>query len=557
MPSGLRKTTGNHFEIYYEQPWGGVASDKDPVDIAENQLVTQQGVVDLNGKLYPFILQPSFAWTSTVANSYPVLLWVQNQVIFAIDQFGFIYYLEGVAFVNDPIAAPPFPGTPWASPPSAVQVINGTAYISNYGLNSIFSFDGVSALLLASNYAGGRILGVLDDYLLQLNTNNVVDGIQPNRINWSGPGEFSTWDPSIDRSAGFNTLAGVEDQITGFLSFASVGIAITQKGLVELSPTGVAIGPFDFTTLWTSAIGQGCVYPDSVSQYGQIGYMATNSGVYGISTAAGFSDLSGAARTAILQTLNAAANGTVGFNLFICGSVFLYYFNATSPHPTYLLASILPQPPRLGVSAVLSIWALDIPKNTWSNTQYNVDAISNAYLHSDYIGLRVVSLNLTSLDQAPVLLQTPTLPNVTAFPVPITLLTMGVYDPGSATTHAVILVPTTSNGIETDFALLPATILQFRSEEIKLGHTRKPTIRRCVVKAYGSGTLACAITDVNGTITPLGNITLDGTANPRTYYSPAGIVTAEAPQLSITSTSFNGVIVKAMLAGTYADGEID
>jgi uncharacterized membrane protein YebE (DUF533 family) len=78
-----------------------------------------------------------------------------------------------------------------------------------------------------------------------------------------------------------------------------------------------------------------------------------------------------------------------------------------------------------------------------------------------------------------------------------------------------------------------------------------------VVKAYGSGTLACAITDVNGTITPLGNITLDGTANPRTYYSPAGIVTAEAPQLSITSTSFNGVIVKAMLAGTYADGEID
>ena len=45
MPSGLRKTTGNHFEIYYEEPWGGVASNKSPVDIDPNQCVTQDGVV--------------------------------------------------------------------------------------------------------------------------------------------------------------------------------------------------------------------------------------------------------------------------------------------------------------------------------------------------------------------------------------------------------------------------------------------------------------------------------------------------------------------------------
>jgi uncharacterized membrane protein YebE (DUF533 family) len=92
---------------------------------------------------------------------------------------------------------------------------------------------------------------------------------------------------------------------------------------------------------------------------------------------------------------------------------------------------------------------------------------------------------------------------------------------------------------------------------MKLGYTRKCTIRRAVIKAYGSGTLVCAITDVSGNVTSLGSITLDGTNNQRTYYTPRGVATVEAPQFSITSTDFNGAIVKVMLAGTYADGEID
>src|ERR1700692_266860 len=51
MPSGLRKTTGNHFEIYYEQPWGGTSNALDPVDIQPNQLVQAQGVVHVDGRL--------------------------------------------------------------------------------------------------------------------------------------------------------------------------------------------------------------------------------------------------------------------------------------------------------------------------------------------------------------------------------------------------------------------------------------------------------------------------------------------------------------------------
>ena len=63
MPSGLRKTTGNHFEIYYEEPWGGVASNKSPVDIDPNQCVTQDGVVLRNGLMcYSNIASQNSKW---------------------------------------------------------------------------------------------------------------------------------------------------------------------------------------------------------------------------------------------------------------------------------------------------------------------------------------------------------------------------------------------------------------------------------------------------------------------------------------------------------------
>ena len=58
---------------------------------------------------------------------------------------------------------------------------------------------------------------------------------------------------------------------------------------MELSPTGIAIGPFNFTTLWTSQLGQGSINQRSVVQYGlQNGYLVTDSGAYSISTGGGF-----------------------------------------------------------------------------------------------------------------------------------------------------------------------------------------------------------------------------------------------------------------------------
>lgn len=553
MPSGLRKTTGNHFEIYYEQPWGGVASDKDPVDINDNQLQVQQGVVAIDGALCytNMIADPTrFLFVQGSANAYLAIIFEYTGLLFGLDQFGGLYTYDNVAGkFNQSIVAS---DGPWvtASPPTAVQIVNGTAYIANFGRNSIYQYDG-TAYTLESNYTGGLVFGVLDDYLLQLNTNSATDGVQSNRINWSGPGEFTTWDPSVNRTAGFNTLAAVEDQLTGFFSYASVGVAVSRKALIELSPTGVAIGPFTFTTLWTSTVGQGGVYPGSCTQYGQRGLLVTDSGVYSVSTGAGFTDISGSARTAILSSfqlselVNSIQIPSVGANLL------LYYFNSSYPTPFYIVCGTVFQFGEL--NQTLQVWLMDLNTGIWSNLSYNVDTLVNsqngtAFTNCLVSSLKVYTFDFPAPDQAS---------SAQQFVNPLTLILINVTVNG--TNQTVTLYPTVfKKNVTNDANNIAGNLnLAFKAQELKLGFTRKSTTRRLVVKAYGTGTLACSIVDIDGTVTSLGDIILDGSLNAKTYYSPLGIATVEAPQLSITSTNFKGVIVKAMLAGTYADGEID
>lgn len=578
MPSGLRKTSGNQFEIYYEQPWGGVASDKSYVDIEPNQLVTQQGVVISSGKLEylnfvadPFRfgwnqIDPTFVGTPTnpppPSDSFPYLLFEWQGNILAVDQYGYIYgYANRDALIPGqvssfyPIINGSFPGPynyivasdgPWAvgvatNIPTAAQIINGIAYIAVASRNSIYTFDG-TLYTLASTYTGGNVLGVLDDYLLQINTNSLVDGLQPNRINWSGPGKFSTWDPAIDRTAGFNTLATVDDQLTGFLSFASVGVAISQKGLIELSPTGIAIGPFNFTALWTSKVGQGSIYPNSITQYGLNGYLASSDGVYKVSTGGGFQDVSGTAKKTILASFNqqsSLANSLDGYQ--ISGAILLYPYNGKYITPFYILATV-----PGNTAANLTLWVLDTASGTWSELVYDAPtllfkqyAITNPAATISYS--RIYTFQLT-----PVAVPSFTT-RATVFSNSVTLIVLNIAG------KVVILTPYLYNNlgtVDTDTNYSGNLNLVFRGEEIKID--REPTIRRVVIRAYGSGDL---IISDNGT--SFGTITLDGTAVSKVYKSPFGSVTSQAPQLTITSSNFKGVIEKVMLAGTYADGDID
>lgn len=557
MASGIRPTTNNQLEIYLEKPWGGIASNADPSDIQDNQFVDGTGVIDIDGKLCQVNATASpnaFKFNPNSLGAVPLTIFNLGTGLYAVDQFGAVYVLTILlgpprfVFLAD-AADGPWIGANLFSAVMSVQVLNGLAYIGVPFRHSIYTFNGSIGLQLASNYTGGRVLGTVDDYLLQMNTNSFVDGEKPTRVNWSSPGAFSTWDPAIDRTAGFNTLVNIEDAITGFISLASVGIIIGRKGLVEVSPTGIGIQPFAFPALWTSEVGQGILYPDTVVQYGQNTYATTDTGIYKISTA-GFQEVSGAARTKILGVIQQSAinfpAATANIGPLFAGSILLYAYNSTYPTPYYVLAATTPISTR-GGSAALTLWFLNLETGAWFEQIYSFDALVNAQNGTTLSALQPAQLKIASVNTAGFA------PTNNGFnTLPILLIYGSSVNGADATAHCFIAPIYIFNRENVTTALNVPSNLNVTSKvyEMKLG--RKPTVRRVLVKAYGSGDLAITVNNVD-----FGTISLDGSNITKVYKSGKGICTAEAPQVNIGSANFKGVIIKIMLAGAYADGDID
>lgn len=557
MASGIRETTKPQLEIYIERPWGGVASDADPVDIGDGQFVEGQGVIDIDGQLCQAAISASpsqFKFNPNSIGAVPLIIFNLKNELWAVDQFGASYQFTTslgpprFIFMAD-ASDGPWIGANLFDAAMSVKVLNGKAYIGVPYRTSIYTFDGIVGLQLASNYTGGRIMGVLDDYLLQMNTNSLVDGEDPTRVNWSSPGGFSTWDPAIDRSAGFNELVNIQDSITGFISLASVGVIIGEKGLVEVSPTGIGIEPFAFTSLWTSEVGQGILYPNTVVQYGQKTYACSDTGVYKISTA-GMQEVSGVARTKILGIVQESSlsfpTATAAIGPLFAGGILLYAYNSTYPTPYYVLAETTPITTR-GQGAALILWFLNLETGAWFNQIYSFDALVNTQNGTSLSALEPAQLKIASvntLDFVPTSNGFNQLPNLLVYGSGI--------NASDATGHCFVapLYIFNKNNIQTSLNPPSTILIKSKQWEMKIG--RKPTIRRVLVKAYGSGDLEILVND-----TPFGTITLDGSLVSRVYKSPKGICTAEAPQVTIGSNNFKGVIVKVMLAGTYADGDID
>ena len=90
-------------------------------------------------------------------DSFPYVIWVQGGILFGCDQYGYIYKyastgligpVQGLKALDAPGPTPVVASDgPWnvgggGNIPTAVQVINGIAYIANYDRHSTYIYDG-------------------------------------------------------------------------------------------------------------------------------------------------------------------------------------------------------------------------------------------------------------------------------------------------------------------------------------------------------------------------------------------------------------------------------
>ncbi len=499
----------------------------------------------------PFPITPAGYWINAVA----CLIFNCANYLCAVDQYGNAYIAtlqtDGTIKFQFDLSATDGPSLTHGLP-VAVKVVAGVAYISVYSTSTLYAYTPRTSYTVATTYTAGQFIDILDEYMLQLNCNSTVDGVQPTLVSWSSPDAFSTWDPAVNRTAGFQLLTSVEDYISGFIAVDNVGYIFKRTGVTQITATGVAIGPWNFNTYWNSTIGQGLIFPYTLKQFGRFVFLVTDSDVYTFYGGM-FTSIADQAKAAIFNSFNVNPALSALPNSLITAGVNLYPFNDSIPGMEYVFIAA-----TANSAGNIIFWFYNPALKAWTSVTRAitdllaefVSGASNVVVNS----IQTASVFLNALNS------TTAIVSVTNLPVLLVYInfTYTVSEVSYSKTFIYYNLVNTPTADVTSIELPPGNLnLVFRSEEIKLGFTRKCTIRRAVVKAYGTGTLACTITDVAGVVTSLGNIILDGTNNQRTYYTPFGIATVEAPQLSITSTNFNGAIVKVMLAGTYADGEID
>src|SRR6202012_2662858 len=135
-------------------------------------------------------------------------------------------------------------------------------------------------------------------------------------------------------------------------------------GLTQLTPTGVALSPFDPTDLWDSQFGLGCTYPDSFAQYGSVAMWANNNNIYAFYSGTVPQGITGAAKAAIFTDIN-AGEGVDGDTTLISGSLTNTSDNVTTPELFYTLA-ICRTNTNQPQTSVLILWIYNLNDSCWT-----------------------------------------------------------------------------------------------------------------------------------------------------------------------------------------------
>lgn len=562
MASGIVKRQGNRMDAVYEQPWGGVASNADPADIPPNCFVFGDGIFIKNGRLC------SASWNKSIAINYgkvagqdyfsdiaPFLILrtiLKPDGTYVLVTFSDVY---GDAYIYDTPSGTFIPDQQMSPLPNLgpiiirdIQVIGGVAYVSLFECAVIYAYTPGVSFVPATTFVGGKYLCEILGYLITANTKQPSDtpAIKFNRYNWSGPYEYTTWDPSLDRTAGFNTISEVQDEITQIFAMGNVAYVLRDQGITQLSPTGVGVAPFDPTPLWESQFGIGCTYPDTFDQYGSLAMWANDNNIYAFFNGSVPQEITGSAKAAIFADINIATEFTFQFS-YISGAFFNCSENSVVPELAYCL-SIVYVNATVGspLSMIGIFWILNISTKVW--TRQVVDLLS---IVRGLTGEPTLNFVAQRAKVQGVLYTQGGSTGRLNLNVKRIIGVLTFYGPNEITgAYNSFMLPffNSDKGEPVlgggDISL--ACDMQFKQEEVRLG--TEPTIRGVIVKAAGTGMLNVS---VNGVV--FSPIILTSTSP--AVYTSSGMYTGQNPQLNIFGTNFEGVIIKANMLMTYEEGE--
>ncbi len=617
-PSAVKSTSANHFEATYEAPFLGINNSSDPSDIAVNEFADCTGIITQSNRLTTAAIQnfranqTNFSTTlfptTPVGNEQIISLFKCSGFMCAVDQYLKCYIWTEGGFIQDQ-------SLPGLGPFSfyTINVIGNIVLIGvpdpTYTSPFVAIYQPTAGIAAATTYVTGLYVGEISGYAIQLNSQQPSDNpqVNVNRLSWSAPFEYSTWNPlvgGIPSGAGFDVISDSPESLTGFSAHGNVGYIYRPNGLTQITLTGVGAAPFDLTPLTQGELGIGCKYGETLIQFGGTDFFVAESGVYCFSSQ--FQNISEKAWNGIYASIASAFQQAPSVEQY-AGLILLYLAqapnvqfqyvpsingwirrNGTStlnPIPQYclMIPTAMPNVTNPGNSDVsLVCWMFDVKSQSWY--KLTLPSLRN-YLNLNYPLTGDIRTNITATIQAFPWYNAPATQTSGTFEANTDILSdemcyvvQVVYNtqnhPFTFFTQSVILYINSSGVLDnlrttTNPMGAPSFSITFREEQVKL--KRQVTISRVIIKAAGFGSIVPTITGIISPEYPgeaIQNVTVTGTpiavnsSTPANYTSSL-IFTGENPQLSLSdqqgflNPGFDGYIVKVMMVGTYAEGDID
>lgn len=609
--SALKPTSSNHFEATYEAPFGGINVSKDPTDIAVNEFVDLNGFITQSGTLTSWGMQNFRTGVATgppIPQLFPFTPIGDERIISMFNCAGFLCCID--QYLNTYIYSVKGANTGFNQ--DQVTLATGTYnFVTINTIGSLTLFGTVEeaptlylyipsiVLQVATTFAVGAYVGNILGYAIQVNTNQPSDdpGVNNNRINWSAPFQYATWDPSVNRQAGFDVISDSTEELTGFSGHGSVGYIYRPNGITQATPTGIAILPFDLAPVTQGQAGIGCKYGLTLDQYAGIDFFVGESGVYTFSSAfksigekiwrAMYAQIVNLPVTVLDPNLGLGGiTNNTGYQTFfaypthpgyyaqkipaIIGIISRYNSTCLDPKPAYSI--VIPTQLNDGRGDYsLTNWFYDLETQSWYKTSIPsvIEFLNGFTITNQIISLQIVAnyfTNSLALWDAANSSYIPSIGNYvkeTCYIVQVTFFDILIM---SNRTITMLLYNNTSAVAYPNFALnlqnqVPCNVV-FRQEQTKLG--RNVTIVMVLVRAAGFGTIVPTITGVvsqNGSNAAPVPITVVGTqislqSTSVGTYTSSLVFTGENPQLRLDCASFDGYIVKIMMSETYAEGDL-
>jgi len=587
MSSGVEQLDAGRFILRYEHPFGGVATDASPEDIAPSQFPVCDGLLIRNGKLCStnyYVFDPTqfkfgvdgtkTYWDKAAGTADIVAIYTTGSLVVAIDYNcnTYKYDFTNLKWVPDqtPAITPPTPQPQY----SCSQMIKGVIYIFDWFNGNQWVYTPLQSIVPGTWFVGGKYCMALDRYLITANTNQngytYIDGngnpvtvdatIRADGYSWSVPSHYTqfgpiTADPILDpnqsagRQTGQNYIAEVQNEITGCFAMGNVGYILHDTGITQLTPTGVDTTPFALSLLWGGKDGAGCTMPTSFAIYGYVAVWGNNSGFYIFSSGAAPQEITGSARVAIFDDINRFKHSDIGNNiswLNIHGQICNCGVDDNDPELVYNLYIVYTSPP-FQPPIQLIVWTYVFRTSTWTRHLVNItDLMKNISGNANYTFRNVPTSVVAQTFKFPLILDG--YGDDTYISPLYGGLIFNVWPAGQGNWPAFMLFQyINQNGVQNVAEAPPYTNLTFRTEEFQI--YRQPTVRGVIIRAQGLGDLSIFVGNTQFTNIHVNSIGVT------TLYRSFGVHTSQAPNVNIVSSNFNGFITKVHAFGTYAEGE--